>query len=447
VSPGREFSRSVVQAMFAALAISVLGSIVQFGVHRVFKTPYPPRIRALQAASVGRIGEDSLRPMLAAYQISRSSKGINVYQEVVRRYRDRFQYPSASLLPIWLWNAASDSALPKLGLDLSGWFQAISILCLIGVLGGTALLIVVGPTESARVSATWPLIAGGACMAAIFFPLLKGFSLGNVQLILNAMIVALLLAWRFEHKALCGVLVGMMSTYKPHYGILLLWALACEQYRFAAYAWGTILALVAISIPIFGVRIYSDYLQFLLAMGSRGHAFFANQSLNGFLNRWRGNQVWFVVDPTDFARYDVLVEIATTTAVLLLIGTMLYWCRTRRRPASSLDLALALVSITVAAPVAWDDHFGFLPGVLALLVRVMSTPLQRKAWVASYVLCADIFYLTHRLTLSNDLLLSTLFIGAMVILVLLYVVSRNPTNSSVHTKDVSRRRDARLGEI
>jgi hypothetical protein len=193
----------------------------------------------------------------------------------------------------------------------------------------------------------------------------------------------------------------------------------CREYRFARFLVGTVVGLIAVSIPLFGIKIYADFLSFLVSMGSRGHAYGPNQSPNGFLNRLRLDGSWFQVDPLKFAPYDPVVATLTTIVGAALIGAMLYWCW-KRRPARRLSLALALVSITLAAPVAWEHHFGFLPAVFALVLPYLRTPLQRGLWVGAYVLGADEFHLSGSTSLWNNLLFSTLLLGTVLLLALLY---------------------------
>jgi len=420
VRPPREWAlpfNLVVTAILLSLALC----IAQFVLSQTIRTAYPARVKSVRAVLALRQAADSLEPMTAAYQIATEGGQVDVYQEVIRRLKTRFQYSSASLLPIWVWHAAVKLGLPR-GLDLAACFKILSLISLAIVVLGTARLTVDARTLEGP--ARWLWAGAGVVLAASFYPLLQGFRVGNIQLLLNAIIVLMILAWRPDTRGFCGMLAGVLCVYKPHYAILLAWALVCREYRFAKYLAGTVAGLIVVSIPLFGAKIYADFLSFLVSMGSRGHAYGPNQSPNGFLNRFRQDGSWFQVDPLNFARYDPVVAAFTTIVGAALIGGMLYWCWKQRRPASRLSMAIALVSIILAAPVAWEHHFGFLPAVFALILPYVRTRLQGSLWVGAYVLGADEFHLSGSTSLWNNLLYSTLLLGTVLLLGLLYRAAR-----------------------
>jgi hypothetical protein len=372
-----------------------------------------------------RQAADSLEPMTGAYQLATEGRQVNVYQEVILRLKTRFQYSSASLLPLWLWHTAMKHGLPR-ELDLPTCFKILSLISLGIVVLGTARLMI----DASRFEGPprWLWAGVGGVLAASFYPLLQGFRVGNIQLMLNAMIVLIILAWSPSTSGFCGILGGVLSVYKPHYAILLAWAMVCREYRFAKYFVGTAASLIAISISVFGANMYADFLSFLVSMGSRGHAYGPNQSPNGFLNRLRQDGSWFRVDPLNFASYDTVVAAFTTIIGAALVGGMLYWCWNQRRPASRLSMTIALVSITLAAPVAWEHHYGYLPAVFALVLPYLRTPLEGGLWVGAYVLGADEIHLSSSTSLWNNLLYSTLLLGSILLLGLLYYQTARPVD-------------------
>ncbi|TXH51513.1 MAG: hypothetical protein E6Q93_21895 [Burkholderiaceae bacterium] len=87
-----------------------------------------------------------------------------------------------------------------------------------------------------------------------------------------------------------------------------------------------------------------------------------------------------------------------------------------------------LLSVTIAAPIAWEHHYAVLLPILALLVPGwMADPaparprMRAAALMALFVIVAQRLDITHRLadTWMNPLL-SYLFFGALAVLVLLY---------------------------
>ena len=91
-----------------------------------------------------------------------------------------------------------------------------------------------------------------------------------------------------------------------------------------------------------------------------GESFWANQSVNGFLNRMLENG-----DPygTNFAPYNPMVYVITLISTLIILA-LAFWLPKGSRPASggSVDLSVILIAATIGSPVVWHHHYGiFLP--------------------------------------------------------------------------------------
>jgi len=75
----------------------------------------------------------------------------------------------------------------------------------------------------------WP--PGGACavdvlvvLAALtFYPLIKAYSLGQVQAWLNLLFATVMLAWMYGARGVAGAALGLMCLVKPTYALLFLW--------------------------------------------------------------------------------------------------------------------------------------------------------------------------------------------------------------------------------
>src|SRR5207249_1039552 len=124
-------------------------------------------------------------------------------------------------------------------------------------------------------------VAGPVLVAAFtltFYPVVKGFTLGQIQTWLNLALAAALSSWMAGHQARAGVLSALPCPVKPHYGLLLLWGLSRRRWRFCV-AFGAVLGgAFLVSIAAFGWANHRDYLWMLAYVSAHGESFFANAS-------------------------------------------------------------------------------------------------------------------------------------------------------------------------
>src|SRR5262249_56311478 len=119
-----------------------------------------------------------------------------------------------------------------------------------------------------------------------FYPVAKAFTLGQIQVWMNALFALGMLAWASRRKFLSGVLIGLIALIKPHYGLLLVWAALRRETRFAAACALTIAAGMAASVAVYGLANHLDYLRVLSFLSQHGETYYPNQSVNGILNRF-----------------------------------------------------------------------------------------------------------------------------------------------------------------
>ena len=67
---------------------------------------------------------------------------------------------------------------------------------------------------------------------ADLLPMVKAFSLGQIQVWINGLFAIVLLCLGTDRKATSGVLMGLICLIKPHYGLFVLWALLRKEWRF-----------------------------------------------------------------------------------------------------------------------------------------------------------------------------------------------------------------------
>jgi hypothetical protein len=211
---------------------------------------------------------------------------------------------------------------------------------------------------------TASVLAGGATL--VFFPATISYVLGQVQTIVNAAIAVALLCWLRRWESGAGVAIAVASLIKPHFALLFLWGAMRRRWRFVTAGLVALVAGTLAAIAVFGLAEHWDYVRVLGHIGTRGEALYANQTVNGLLNR--------LVQPDahrgwDFHSYPpphpvVMAGTLASSALLLVVA---FWGPRRLGFAgSALDLAVVWLTVTIASPIAWDHHYGGLPPILVL---------------------------------------------------------------------------------
>lgn len=275
----------------------------------------------------------------------------------------------------------------------------------------------------------------GAVAGIAFYPLVRGFYLGQIQTVIDALLAGLVLAWVVRRQATAGVLAGLICLIKPQLGFLVLWALLRRRFRFVAGFTVVVGIAGCASLAAYGLGTHLDYLEVLSFIGRHGEGFHPNQSLNGLLNRMLeiGNNLEW--EGEFFAPFDARVYWPTLLCSMVLLGfALLYRAREHER-APALDLAIAIVSVTLASPVAWTHHYAVLLPVFAVAVPATfsTTTLGRSRflWLGlSYVFVANNFRALNRLADTPfNFLQSYVFFAGLALLFLLYRLRRAASES------------------
>lgn len=401
---------------------------------------------ALQARTlVHPSGNDSWGAMLAALHRAREAQPGSVYQRTLDLDRCKFQYPPASLLPLMVGPTpagpvpcaeASPGGREGAVLDaarwpLKPWVDAALWLATLAQVAVALLVLrqVLGPTHrrGLRTAGLALLALGLSC-----YPLLNGWVLGQVQVLLNLCSALALLAVLRGRPALAGVLLGLCCLVKPQWVLMLLWAGLRREWRLAGAMLAVAVVGHGIGVAVFGWGMHADYAAFLRDLAGRGEAYWANQSVNGLLNRWFELQDprRFVPDafppPNDWVRWGTLLSSALILAITL-------W-RPAAPPATAagiaapepspeqraLDFGAMLAAMTLASPVAWPHHHAALLPLCALMLAVLARQgASRRAmlWLGgAYVLMAhewlreDLYFASREF----GLLASHLLVGALL---------------------------------
>lgn len=244
------------------------------------------------------------------------------------------------------------------------------------------------------------------------------------------MVAGLVLAFLAGRPATSGTLAGLACLIKPPLGLLVVWGLLRGQRRFVA-GWLVVTSLGgALSLALYGLANHLDYLEVLSFLGRHGESFHHNQSFNGLLHRMLGNgdnRVW----ENAFPPFHPFVYAATLVSSLALIGAALFWRRREAAPAPGIDLAIVIVSVTMASPIAWTHHYAVLLPLFALALpealRVRDGRSTHLALLAvSYLLVANTYRAVNQLAETPvNFLQSYVLLGGLLFLYLLYRLRGN----------------------
>lgn len=381
--------------------------------------------------------DDSWGIMSISLEYARGKHDTPLYTEIFFNQHLKFQYPPSSLFAIaaLLWAAGPDRVrteectifdTPTLN-DVLGWafilmsaFSAASLLEM-GLRGKLAT-----PTPPFLRGVRVAIVVG---FALTFYPLVKAYTLGQIQVWLNGLFALALLCWATGFKAPSGLLIGLMCLVKPHYGIFVLWAALRREWRFAVAFTATIAAGLTASITAYGFANHLDYIPVLKYLAERGETFYPNQSVNGLLNRVMalirpGEWDSINFDDHSFPPYSSLVYWGTLTTSILLLGTALIRRGTQNDPTRLYDFCTMALSIAIASPIAWEHHHGIMFPVLAVLLAASVANRARLMTLAvCYVFISNFIPATNLLAASVfNVTQSYLFFAAIVVLAMLHTL-------------------------
>ncbi len=315
---------------------------------------------------------DSWAPMERA--LAAWDAGHPIYETVYFSEHQRlpFLYPLSSLLlPLSMRHVVSGDAglgraLNRVGLVATLLFAACT-LWLVSAWRSAGV---------ARADRTFLLaMVLGSGIAALNFPLQMNYVLGQAQTLVNLGLAAALVLWSCRRPAASGVAVGVACLIKPYLALFLLWGLIRREWRFAAGIGITIAIGVAAAVWVFGLSENLQYWSVLSDVGQRGSGFYANQSVNGLLNR--------LVLPVELRHQTVghypvhaTVLLGTLVTSLVLVMTALALPPRLRFSRGTLDFGIMGLSVTMAAPLAWDHNYAVLLPILAVAAGMA---LERRA--------------------------------------------------------------------
>jgi alpha-1,2-mannosyltransferase len=406
--------------------LAVHAVAIPLGLRAAFQTPRDETIIGhVVRFAYRRQADDSWRPMEAARAYARAQPDGDIYEEIFFHRRLKFQYPPSSLLFI--------GGLSRDALNLVSWICVwITVAFTVALFRGAT------QTGERALHRAGPLdlLVGSLVVAALclsFYPLIRGYTLGQIQVWVDALFAAALWAWYRGRPAASGVCLGIACLIKPPLFVLALWALVRRQRAMLAGMLVTCCIGVSVSIAVYGFASHVSYVRVLSFISQRGEAYYPNQSVNGLLNRWLDNGDNLKFQKFEFPPPNAIVSRGTMIAAIVLLLMALIIPALRRQDDPRFDLPLMAATATIISPIAWEHHYGVWPPILALLVPAVIdlTGARRAVGVAlcvAFVLTAQYFSPVQRLadTAWNPLQ-SYVFFGALLLITTAYgVIVRSP---------------------
>jgi hypothetical protein len=362
-------------------------------------------------------GMDSWGPMLRALAYLHGPSPNDVYGEIFFRQQVKFQYPLTSLLGLDLLTHNPCNCVSPVRV-----MWAVSKVSVLGT-GVVATLLLYGAQQARSAtpgttasqddkgSGSVPRPPAGVLMlggiaALFFYPLTRGDDLGQIQGVMTFAAALALLAQQRGRPVAAGILIGICCTIKPQWAFAILWALLTRQWRFATAAAAVIAAVSALAMLLYGWKNFFDYIPALKHVALRGEGFYANQSINGLLNRLlsNGNNLEWLGNA--FAPFHPAVYFATVLSSIALLA--LVFVTTGPEAGRAEPLALVIATLTLASPVVWDHHYGVMLPIVALLVPRWFVP-QKGRWGAAAVLTVSYLLIALNLSPFTNASASTVF--------------------------------------
>jgi len=381
-----------------------------------------------------KYGDDSWKVMGIAWQYWLDhSKNVALYSEMLIKDGIKFIYPPNTLLII--------KYLLEFQVDFNVFFTGVARFFLLVNIAAVAIV----AYRSTKLfndqsdSLSWldknvfALLIGLLTLA--YYPIGEAISLGQSQAWLNALFAAALLCYMMGYRILAGIFIGIMASFKPQYGLFVLWGILRKDWKFLAAILSSALLIVIAGVQEFGIFTYFDYLKGLSYLSKHGEAFMANQSVNGLLNRFLG-----VAHPDSFnntrwlARYYppyvIWVYLGTMLSSLVIIGLSLFGRSKQGGYVSYIDFCLMGLGLTMASPIAWEHHYGILLPILALLGPMFwfsktkfNTSFYRMVFIVLYLISGNLFPFLREwaYTYWNFILSLLLFAAAGIFLLMLKI--------------------------
>jgi hypothetical protein len=399
--------------------------------------PQACELRSLVSVLLYRLGTDFTFFMDKAWSVFRS--GEPLYSTLFFDQHIKFIYPPSSLFLYGFFSLLHIPEEPAVGVLVFGSFLG-TLFC-----AGEILKLKISEHVNLSKTQCWRISLCAAFLGALFFPIVNGTLLGNIQTLLTFLWTLAVLCWMKQQKGTAGVLLAMVCVFKPMFALFLLWAAIRKEWRFLVFFFGSLVAIQAVAIVLFGLHDEIDYLRLLSFLGHRGEAFFPNQSINGLLERWTHNAPIFKWSFADYPPYRKVIYIGTVASSTLLLVFGLIFPVLRKWKDRTLDLIFFGMVSTLSSPIVWHHHYGyFFVGLLYCLPLAFGERGTHSYWFAAIFLVLSNIWPTFNWTANtvwNPLMSYDVFAGiGFLLLIAGWLDSsreKNPTLPTLSNSGIS----------
>ncbi|MCX5578952.1 glycosyltransferase family 87 protein [Kaistia terrae] len=289
-----------------------------------------------------------------------------VYSKIFFEIGRKFQYPLSALIPFYILENHLDLA--------SAIFFTLMVVALVLTVEifWRQKGLPVGSVYDIGLRSVATVVA-----AFTFYPLVKAFTLGQIQVWLNSLFAISVLAWICGRRGIAGALLGLFVLVKPHFGLFLLWGIVRREWRFVVACMAVCIVGLGASLVIFGWRNNIDYLNVLSYISSTPESFYPNNSLGALLNRFIGRGRPDIYDNINsdlfFPPYNAWVHAISTIGALVILVPAIFIPLSSRDQHGIEGYCLMAVSCVVASPIAWEHHYGVLfPVFILVYIRLLA---------------------------------------------------------------------------
>lgn len=353
-------------------------------------------------AVTGPYQHDSSQPVEEAWKLlQQEHTASSIYQDLLIREHLKFQYPPTILL--------LPQALDRRGADYYGFFTSATLVFLgVTILGISGIVLHwYGRIVPRRLSAIEIIVLCSAFVALTltFYPIAVASTLGQIQVWLDALFALSLWFYLRGQDAPAGVMLGLMASLKPQYGLFLLWGIIRGNRSLVIAMLVSVAAGLVVGLMQFGPTPYLDYLKWLSFLSRRGESYYPNQSINGLLGRILSvhnpeynDLVW----SESYPPYNAGIYYSTLLSGILVMTLSLLKGKNRQDYGRYSDYCIMALGITIASPIAWEHHYGILLAIFAFLLPAVwfnsaSSRTLRVLLIAGYLVSGNLIYAANAL--------------------------------------------------
>lgn len=437
-------AKAVKLTTFASLLAIILINFIYYIAERenvgVQARPYD--FNCLQAARgvLKFRGADSWWPMLTVRDWLINHRSFDAYQQFFFEKGIKFQYPLTSLL-FTAWIPTGNPSIEILnGLNLCTWAAFVAAMGLLSWEASKNYSEIIDGISSSFVAAT------SMFGTILFLPAVRAVYLGQIQVLLDFLFVLANYFYISKRPRAAGLLIGASALIKPQMALFILWGAFRRRTSFVLSISIALFAGYLLSGFLFGWEWPFAYLSVLNFISHHGESFYANQSVNGILNRVLGNGPNLVWDSHHFAPYSAVIYAVTCLSTAMFVCLGIFAIRIpQSRLIEGISFVIAGVCFTCASPVAWEHHFGvLLPGFALCFVALLrgesarlSRPWLMASLAAIFIVAASPEGVLNLLAATPaNILQSYLFLCALWLLALL-VLCANDLSAMAKASGVS----------